>query len=122
MNQHESYNAAAKRYVVGGVGSASLIIITYLAVTGSWFEKPMSIAFFVLVLAFLQLVLQLVTFLHVQAEAKPRWKSIGFVSSMIMITVVVAGSIWVMYNLNYRMHTSGEAMQEYMLEQNKKGF
>ncbi len=122
MKRNESYNSAALRYVIGGVGSAFFIIVTYLMVTREWFESPVSIAFFVLILAFMQLVLQLFTFLHVQTEAKPRWKSIGFVSSMIMIAVVVVGSIWVMYNLNYRMHASPEAMQEYMLEQNKKGF
>jgi len=122
MNQQESYNTAVKRYIIGGLGSVFFILLTYMMVTREWFANPMSIAFFVLLFAFMQLILQLVTFLHVQTETKPRWKSIGFVSSTIMILVVVGGSIWVMYNLNYRMHTSPEAMQEYMLQQNKKGF
>lgn len=122
MNQHESYTVVAKRYIVGGLGSAFFILLTYMMVTREWFQNPFSIAFFVLLFAFMQLTLQLFTFLHIQTEDTPRWQSIGFVSSLIMITVVVAGSIWVMHNLDYRMHTSPEAMQEFMLQQNKKGF
>jgi len=39
-----------------------------------------------------------------------------------MMLVIVIGSLWIMQNLDYRMGMSGEAMNEYMKEQNKKGF
>ena len=75
-----------------------------------------------LVLAVLQLFVQSYYFLHLGDEPKPRWKSWSYLYSMVMMIIVVMGSLWVMYNLNYRMGMTGPQMEAHMLEQNKKGF
>ncbi|MBH2007837.1 cytochrome o ubiquinol oxidase subunit IV [Candidatus Saccharibacteria bacterium] len=116
-----NYVHETQQYVIGFVGAATLTILAYLSVKLDWFDATTT-AIFVLVLAVLQFSVQVYYFLHLRGEAKPRWRSWTFIYSIVMMLVVVFGSLWVMYNLNYRMGMSGEAMEEYMLEQGKKGF
>lgn len=66
-------------------------------------------------LAIVQFVFQLVFFLHIGRETKPRWKRLVLVLMIVFVLIVVLGSIWVMYSLNYRM--SPEQINTYMLKQ-----
>lgn len=116
-----NYAREEQQYYIGFAGAAILTILAYLSVKLSWFE-PTTAAAFVLVLAILQFLVQAYYFLHLRGESKPRWRNWTFVYSLVMMLVVVLGSLWVMYNLNYRMGMTGEAMEQYMLKQNKKGF
>lgn len=75
-----------------------------------------------LLLATVQLVLQLKVFLEVGDEEPPHYVKWGIVYTFAMMLVVVLGSIWIMANMNYNMHYSPEQMKEFMLKQNKKGF
>lgn len=113
--------AHTANYVVGFVGAAILTLLAYFSVTGGWFNASQT-AVFVLLLAILQFFVQSYYFLHLKDEPKPRWKSWSYLYTIVMMMIIVVGSLWVMYNLNYRMGMSGEQMEQYMLEQNKKGF
>lgn len=56
-----------------------------------------------LVFALSQMVIQLIFFLHMLNEDKPRWNLVFFVSTLSLIIVVVVGSVWILTNLNYHM-------------------
>jgi len=56
------------------------------------------------VLAVLQLLVQSYCFLRLNAKAENRWNTIPFLFSIFVIAVLVCGSIWIMYNLNYNMY------------------
>ncbi len=64
-------------------------------------------------LAMVQLVVQLVFFLHLGQETKPRWNLLMFVSAVSIIFILVTGSIWIMNHLNYNM--SPKQMNEYLI-------
>lgn len=124
MTQHitpKTMRAEKTNYLIGFAGAATLTLLSYFSVTAGWFSATQTAAF-VLTLAVLQFLVQSYYFLHLKHESKPRWKSWTYVYTIIMMLIVVVGSLWVMYNLNYRMGMSGDQMEEYMLEQNKKGF
>ena len=55
------------------------------------------------ILAFSQFIVQLVYFLHMGNETKPRWKQLVFWFMIIIVLIVVVGSLWIMQNLNYNM-------------------
>jgi len=57
----------------------------------------------VLSLAILQLVVQLIFFLHLGREKKPRWNLQALLAAVGIIIILVVGSIWIMNNLNYSM-------------------
>jgi len=52
-------------------------------------------------LAVVQLIVQLIFFLHLGNETKPRWNLAVFLFMMVVLIVIVGGSLWIMDNLNY---------------------
>lgn len=119
---NESYGRAISRYAIGFIGSAVFTVVTYLAVKDMWVNDAVQLGGLVMAFALGQLIVQLFTFLHLGIDKKPYWKSIGFLFSVIMLVIVVIASIWIMRNLDYNMNMPADAMNDYMIEQNKKGF
>lgn len=56
---------------------------------------------YLLGLAVIQLLVQLIFFLHLARESKPRWNLVVLVFAVMVVGIVVGGSIWIMDNLNY---------------------
>lgn len=52
-------------------------------------------------LAVAQFIVQLVFFLHLGQEEKPRWNSIAFAFAVFVVAVLVGGSLWIMNNLEH---------------------
>ena len=102
-------------YVIGFVLSIALTLLAYFGVTEGWFDggTPMVA---LLVLAVAQLVVQLFFFLHVGRETRPRWKLMMLYLTILTVLIVVIGSLWIMYNLNYRM--TPQMVEEYIESQN----
>jgi plastocyanin len=57
----------------------------------------------ILGVAVLQMIIQIVFFLHLGRGPKPLYNIAFFVSTVGIILVVVGGSIWIMHHLNYNM-------------------
>jgi cytochrome o ubiquinol oxidase operon protein cyoD len=66
-------------------------------------------------LAIAQLLVQLVFFLHLHRETKPRLNLIVFLFMLMVVGIVVVGSLWIMENLDYTMHP--HEADEYLLEE-----
>jgi cytochrome o ubiquinol oxidase operon protein cyoD len=105
-----------KSYIFGFVTSILLTLVAYFAVVNNLFESNILIAL-ILSLAVLQLIVQLIFFLHV-LEGKPSekgWRVIIFFSTISIILVIMIGSLWIMNNLNY--HMTPQQMNQYILDQ-----
>ncbi len=121
MKKKELLQVESLRYAIGLSLALATTYLAFFAAVNQWFSQG-GLAFFLLLTATAQFVVQLVLFLHVNQESKPRWTIWSIVFIFLMMLVVVVGTLWIMANLNYNMHTTPEQMQQYMLEQNKKGF
>lgn len=73
-----------------------------------------------LVLAIVQLLVQLIFFMHLAGESGPHWRLGVLVSTVGIILIVVIGSIWIMDHLNYNMMASPADMNTYI--QSQDGF
>lgn len=95
-------HGSLKSYITGFVLSIILTLSSYFSVVeeifSGWFLLGV-IAFFAIV----QAVIQLFLFLHLASESKPRWNLMTFLFMALIVVVIVFGSIWIMYNLDYRM-------------------
>jgi cytochrome o ubiquinol oxidase operon protein cyoD len=54
-----------------------------------------------ILLAIVQLLVQLIAFLHVGEESKPKWNFMALILTLFIVIVVVGGSLWIMRNLMY---------------------
>lgn len=110
-----------RRYVIGFVTALVLTVGAFSLVMNHVLTGGGLIAVLV-VLALIQLGVQLVFFLHLGQEAKPRWQLTAFLFTVVMVSVIVAGSLWIMYHMNYNMMMTPQQMDAYMKKQADSGF
>jgi cytochrome o ubiquinol oxidase operon protein cyoD len=106
----EASHGTYRSYSIGFLLSIACTLIAYVAVathTGTKhiaYAHPLLIAFIVIA-AFAQLVVQLVFFLHLGKESGRKWNLIVFMFMVLVVTILVGGSLWIMQNLQYHhMH------------------
>jgi cytochrome o ubiquinol oxidase operon protein cyoD len=61
-------------------------------------------------------MVQLVFFLHLGGEGKPRWRLTAFLFMLLVLVILVFGSLWIMYNLDYHMTMSPEELDSQIIE------
>ncbi len=109
------------KYVIGFVLSLVLTLCAYW-VTTSGVDRTV-LYWTLAVLALVQMIVQLVFFLHLGEEARPRYKLATFLLMSLMLAILVVGSIWIMENMNYNMaDMTPQEKNDYMLMQHDKGF
>jgi len=114
VSEHETNEATLRAYVSGFVASLVLTLTAYLLVVNHKLTHRLLIAAIV-ALALTQFLVQLVFFLHLGRETRPRWKLAVFLFMIMVILILVFGSLWIMNNLNYRM--TPEQINNYMNSQ-----
>lgn len=112
---------ALRSYVVGFILSVVLTVIAYLLVVNH-ILSGFGLALAIMGLAAVQLVVQLVFFLHLGLDAKRRWNLAAFLFMGMVLLIIVVGSLWIMNNMNYNMMMTPEQMDQYMKQQSNKGF
>jgi cytochrome o ubiquinol oxidase operon protein cyoD len=97
---------STRTYIIGYILS---ILLTLLAPAALWLHEAMDHQFpthpqvymIFVVLALLQLFVQLSFFLHVDQEAKPRWNLTALTFALIVVAILVGGTLWIMHNLSH---------------------
>lgn len=105
-------------YLSGFILSLVFTLAAYFSAVHHIFSS-LGLTVLLLALAIVQFVIQLFFFLHVGRETKPRWKLLTLFFMIVVALIVVIGSIWIMYNLNYRM--SPQQINQYMQNQSADG-
>jgi cytochrome o ubiquinol oxidase operon protein cyoD len=107
-------NATLKSYVIGFILSIVLTLAAYFLVANHLLIGGGLYAA-IFGLALIQLIVQLVFFLHMAQESKPRWNLMIFLSFISIIAIVVIASLWIISHLNYNM--SPTQIDNYTFEQ-----
>lgn len=110
------------RYLIGFGVALGLSVTSYLVVSERYIESAQLTMVTILLLAVIQLGVQLYCFLHLDGSKYSRDRTVSLGFTILMMLIIVIGSLWIMRNLDYRMGMTGEAMNEYMQKQNEKGF
>lgn len=69
----------------------------------------------IIFLAVVQLIAQLIFFLHLSKESKPRWNIMALLFAVLVVVIVVFGSLWIMQHLDYH-HAAPSSIDETILE------
>lgn len=103
--------AAMQAYGVGFLFATALTIAAFVLVwayttsDGAIYSRGLLI-FMLAVLAVLQLLVQVIFFLHLSAERRARLTLISAIFTVVVTLMIVVGSLWIMQNLNYNMMPS----------------
>lgn len=87
---------------IGFVLSLVLTCLAFLLVATRALPRDLLI-FTISALALIQAGFQLRFFLHLGEEGKPYWETYIFFFMLLILLIVVAGSLWIMTDLNQRM-------------------
>jgi cytochrome o ubiquinol oxidase operon protein cyoD len=104
-----------KTYVSGYVLSVALTLTAYLLATHQTASDYWFVIVMITILAFMQFLVQLVFFLHISNDKKQRWKLLVLIFMIVIVSILILGSLWIMNNLNYRMTPAQE--NTYMQDQ-----
>jgi len=100
---HQKANKLSRAYLIGFIFSIILTLLGFFLVTHRALE-PQGLYLSLAVLILLQLATQAVFFFRLNmATDDDRWNLVIFLFSLLIMLIVVSGSLWIMYNLNYYM-------------------
>lgn len=106
------WNVSFKPVIIGFILSIVLTLLAYFIVVEQF------LAGWVLILtvagvATIQGVVQLVFFLHLGIESKPRWNLMIFLFMILLFVILIGGSMWIMRNLDYNIMPPMEYAHDY---------
>lgn len=104
-NIEPTHRVMLASYITGFVLSIYLTVMAYLLAVYHIASNHVLIGL-VALLALIQFVVQLIFFLHLGSDERPRWRLVTFLFMLMVVVILVAGSLWIMANLNYHMNPS----------------
>ncbi len=91
-----------RSYATGFILSVALTAIPFvLVVQGMLSYRVTRIAIFSA--AIVQILVHLYYFLHINASSRARWYVLAMLFALLIMLLIVGGTIWIMYHLNYRL-------------------
>lgn len=102
IDSHHGWNKSIKPLILGFIFSAICIFAAYRIIAHKHLDDGWLTSKIVL-LGIAQLVLQLIFFLHIGLESKPRWNITMLLFTFLLVAIVVLGSLWIMKNLSYNL-------------------
>ena len=105
-DSHTSYGGAShgsvKSYVIGLILSIILTVVAFGMVMSGAFS-PLATVIVIIGAAVLQLLVQLIMFLHMNTKSDEGWNFMSFVFTVKILVLVIGGSLWIMHNLHITM-------------------
>ncbi len=95
-------HSSVKSYMSGFILSVILTGIPFWMVMSGESSQGMTLSV-VVACAVIQVVVHLIYFLHLDTKSEGGWNMVAIVFSAVIILIVVVGSLWIMWNLNYNM-------------------
>ncbi len=102
-DEHGEAHGSFKGYMIGFLLSVVLTAIPFWLVMGDVLPSKQLTTVLILGFALVQVLVHMVYFLHMNSKSDEGWNLTAFIFTVIIIAIVVVGSIWIMWNLNYNM-------------------
>ena len=90
-------------YLIGFGLSALLTAAPFWLVMTGALGNAQATAVWIIGLAFIQIVVHTLCFLHVNTRAEGGWTLLALLFTVVMVAIVISGSLWIMYHLNSNM-------------------
>ncbi|MEJ2038788.1 MAG: cytochrome o ubiquinol oxidase subunit IV [Desulfosarcinaceae bacterium] len=92
-----------KSYTLGFIFSILLTVVAFAFVMYGSGIPYRIILLFIFSAAIVQMLVHLHYFLHLDRSSAARWNVMALLCSAVVIALFVIGSLWIMFDLNWRM-------------------
>lgn len=116
ISEHGEERLTYGKYLAGFAGSVFLTIAAYLLVMHGTAGSA-GLELLLALLAVTQFLVQMFLFLHINEGRGSRWKLVTAFMMLVTIFILVAGSLWVMHNMDGRMILTPEQQDQYIQSQ-----
>jgi cytochrome o ubiquinol oxidase subunit IV len=99
----EGGHGTFRGYMTGFVLSVILTVIPFWLVMGNVLDNSLVTTLVILALGGIQMVVHVVYFLHMSTKSEGGWTFMALIFTITLVVIMLAGSVWVMYHLNYNM-------------------
>jgi cytochrome o ubiquinol oxidase operon protein cyoD len=99
-DEASSHHGSFKDYLIGFVLAAVLTAIPFWIVIYDVFRNPKVGAVVILIFAFVQIVVHMVYFLHMNTKSEGGWTFLALLFTLTLVVITLVGSIWVMYHMD----------------------
>jgi len=100
-------HGSRRSYLIGFLLSAALTAVPFWLVMAGVLDNVQATVIAVIALAFVQIVVHTIFFLHVTTKAEGGWTLMTLIFTTVIIALVISGSLWIMYHLNSNMMPMG---------------
>ncbi|MGE8321182.1 MAG: cytochrome o ubiquinol oxidase subunit IV [Comamonas sp.] len=90
-------------YMIGFFLSIILTAIPFAVVMGDVFESRTTTMVVISAFAVVQILVHMVFFLHMNGKVEGGWTMLSTIFTIIFVCIVIAGTLWVMHNMNAHM-------------------
>jgi cytochrome o ubiquinol oxidase operon protein cyoD len=91
-----------RSYTTGFILAIVLTVLAFALVMSGVLPR-LATLFGIFGLAIVQMLAHLHYFLHLDTSSAARWNVLALLFTLLILIIFVGGTIWIMYNLNYRM-------------------
>lgn len=99
----EGAHGSRKDYLIGFILSVILTAIPFGLVMSGVITDARVTAGIVMVFALVQIVVHMIYFLHMNSKSENGWTLMALIFTIVVLTICLAGSLWVMYHMNLNM-------------------
>lgn len=96
-------HGSRRGYLIGFALSAVLTAVPFWLVMTGVLANAQATAAVIVGLAFVQIVVHTLFFLHVNTRAEGGWTLMALIFTLVMVAIVISGSLWIMYHLSSNM-------------------
>lgn len=102
--EHDAHGHGSLRdYVTGFVLAAILTAIPFGLVMSGVIADRQVTAGIVMVFAFVQIIVHMIYFLHMNSRSEHGWTLMALIFTVILVVIALTGTLWVMYHMNTNM-------------------
>ena len=92
-----------KGYMTGFILSVILTAIPFWLVMGDVLASKQATVFVIMGFAVVQILVHMIYFLHMNTSSEGGWNMLALIFTLVLVVITLAGSLWVMYNMNDNM-------------------
>ena len=98
-----SIHATLSGYLTGFALSIALTAIPFWLVMRGGLDNKQATALVVVGFAFVQIVVHMLYFLHMDAKSEGGWPLMALIFTLVLLAIALSGTLWVMYHLDVNM-------------------